>query len=194
METTCHYGSTGLSLLPWPCPGHINPSDRIARTCPSFWVSIYTTWQSLWPSLTQGSGKSEGEARKKKKKVILVTLARPDGTEYFHWFVVLAHFRRRARTRKCFRMSTESCSSLKISGERNTAVLTFFFFFFFFCLAWFPIIEKLPQNWQGSWKKRRKKREKKTLRVWWKKTLTWKVLECWPLRLTSLNMFPQAIP
>lgn len=59
METTCHCGSNGLSLLPWPCPGHINPSDRIARTCPSFWVSIYTTWQSLWPSVTQGSKKGK---------------------------------------------------------------------------------------------------------------------------------------
>lgn len=78
METTCHYGSTGLSLLPWPCPGHINPSDRIARTCPSFWVSIYTTWQSLWPSLTQGN-----------KKGSFGTVRHLDETEYFWSFVFL---------------------------------------------------------------------------------------------------------
>lgn len=85
METTCHSGSTGLSLLPWPCPGHINPSDRIARTCPSFWVSIYTTWQSLWPSLTQCSKKDSG------KKAYFGTVGCLEETEFFHLFALFWH-------------------------------------------------------------------------------------------------------
>lgn len=134
METTCHYGSTGLSLLPWPCPGHINPSDRIARTCPSFWVSIYTTWQSLWPSLTQGS-KRERKKEKKKREVILVTLARVDETEYFHWFVVLAHFHCSARQGNALECQQKAARVSKYQGRETLSSL-------FVCLAWFPIIER----------------------------------------------------
>lgn len=134
--------------------------------------------------------------KKKKKEVILVTLARPAGTEYFHWFVVLAHFRRRARQGNALGCQQKAARVSKYQGRETQP--SFFFSFFFFLLGLISnhrMLQITTNRQRRLRKKRRKKREKKkTLRVWWKKTLTWKVLECWPLHLTSLNMFPQAIP
>lgn len=159
METTCHRGSTGLSLLPWPCPGHINPSDRIARTCPSFWVSIYTTWQSGWPSLTRGS-------KKKKKKIEMkVPLAR------------------RVVGMKPNNVAYPNASYLNWKKVKVIeAVMSLMF------------VHGLIYNRRPTRLKRTSRRRKKLKGVWWPRTLTRKVLECWPLRLTSPNMFPQAIP
>lgn len=135
METTCHYGSNGLSLLPWPCPGHINPSDRIARTCPSFWVSIYTTWQSLWPSVTQGS--KEGKKR-------LFLYGSSSGSKWMLRLIclVLVNF-------YCF-------SRIK----RNHI-----------------IVHLVQLDFQS---------QKITITSTTSKTLTWKILGCWPISLTPL--------
>lgn len=173
METTCHSGSTGLSLLPWPCPGHINPSDRIARTCPSFWVSIYTTWQSLWPSLTQCSKKE-----RKKKEDYFGMVGCLEETEFFHLFALLSHTFTVLK-RKCCSMSTTSWLNFKISGERNA-------------INWYCLHGLISSQRTLQFKPSCRKR--KTWRIWWERTLTWKVLECWPLSLTPPNMFPQAIP